>query len=68
MAYGSLEEDGRPQQRHGELRIRYDEVVADAKESREKLVALIERARKDQEEAQKVKIERDELSRALERF
>jgi hypothetical protein len=40
-----------------DLRIRYDEVVTDAKESGEKLVALIEHARKDQEEAQKVKSE-----------
>jgi uncharacterized lipoprotein YehR (DUF1307 family) len=33
------------------LHIRYDEVVIDTKESGEKLVALIERAYKDQEEA-----------------
>jgi allophanate hydrolase subunit 1 len=45
-----------------DLRIHYDEAVIDAKESGEKLVALIERARKDQEKAQKVKRERDELS------
>jgi hypothetical protein len=40
-----------------DLRIRYDEAVTDAKESGKKLVALIERTRKDQEEAQKVKSE-----------
>jgi hypothetical protein len=45
-----------------DLCIRYDETVTDAKESREKLVALIEHTRKDQEEAQKVKSEHDELS------
>jgi hypothetical protein len=45
-----------------DLRIRYDEAVTDAKESGEKLAALIERTCKDQEEAQKVKSERDELS------
>jgi predicted ATP-grasp superfamily ATP-dependent carboligase len=45
-----------------DLRIHYDKAVTDAKESGEKLAALIERARKDQEEAQKVKSERDELS------
>jgi uncharacterized protein YfcZ (UPF0381/DUF406 family) len=49
-----------------DLHIRYDEAVNDAKESGEKLVALIEHARKDQEEAQKVKSEHDELSQALE--
>jgi allophanate hydrolase subunit 1 len=47
-----------------DLCIHYDEMVTDAKESREKLVALIEHTRKDQEEAQKVKSEHDELSRA----
>jgi uncharacterized phage infection (PIP) family protein YhgE len=46
------------------LCIRYDEAVTDTKESREKLVALIERAHKDPEEAQKVKSERDELLQA----
>jgi uncharacterized phage infection (PIP) family protein YhgE len=45
-----------------DLRIRYDEAVTNAKESGEKLAALIERAHKDQEEAQKVKSECDELS------
>jgi uncharacterized membrane protein len=45
-----------------DLRIRYDEVVTNAKESGEKLVALIEHAHKDQEEAQKVKSEHDKLS------
>jgi hypothetical protein len=45
-----------------DLHIRYDEAVTDAKESRVKLAALIECARKDQEEAQKVKSEREELS------
>jgi hypothetical protein len=44
------------------LCIRYDEVVTDTKESGEKLVALIKRAHKDPEEAQKVKSEHDELS------
>jgi hypothetical protein len=34
-----------------DLRIRYDEAVTDAKESGEKLAALIEHAHKDQEEA-----------------
>jgi hypothetical protein len=34
-----------------DLRIRYDEAVTDAKESGEKLVALIEHTYKDQEEA-----------------
>jgi uncharacterized phage infection (PIP) family protein YhgE len=47
-----------------DLRIRYDEAVADAKESREKLAALIKRALKDQDEAQKVKSMHDELSQA----
>jgi hypothetical protein len=50
---------------HNELadfHIRYDEAVTITKESGEKLVALIERAHRDQEEAQKVKSERDELS------
>jgi hypothetical protein len=51
-----------------DLRIRYDEAVTDAKESGKKLVALIERTRKDQEEAQKVKSEHHELSQASERF
>jgi hypothetical protein len=41
--------------------IRYDEAVTDAKESGEKLATLIERVCKDQEEAQKVKSEHDEL-------
>jgi hypothetical protein len=45
-----------------DLRIRYDEAVTNAKESGEKLAALIECTCKDQEEAQKVKSERDELS------
>jgi predicted transcriptional regulator len=43
-----------------DLRIRYDEVVNDAKEIEEKLAILIERACKDQE----VKSKRDELSQA----
>jgi hypothetical protein len=34
-----------------DIRICYDEAVTDAKESGEKLAALIEHARKDQEEA-----------------
>jgi choline kinase len=51
-----------------DLCIHYDEAVTDAKESWKKRVALIERARKDQEEAEKVKSERDELSRASKRF
>jgi hypothetical protein len=44
-----------------DLRIRHEEAVTDSKETGEKLLALIERARKDQEEAQKVKNESDEL-------
>jgi uncharacterized protein (DUF3084 family) len=51
-----------------DLRIRYDEAVIDAKESGEKLVSHIEHAHKDQEEAQKVKSEHDELSQASKRF
>jgi uncharacterized coiled-coil DUF342 family protein len=51
-----------------DLHIRHEEAVTDAKEVGEKLLALIERARKDQEEAQKVKNERDELLRALGQF
>jgi chromosome segregation ATPase len=51
-----------------DLCIRYDETVTNAKETREKLLALIERACKDQQEAQKVKSERDELLQASERF
>jgi hypothetical protein len=50
------------------LCICYDEAVTDTKESGEKLAALIERARKDQEEAQKVKSKRDELSQDSTRF
>ena len=34
-----------------DLRIRHEEAVADTKEAREKLLALAECARKDQEEA-----------------
>jgi uncharacterized coiled-coil DUF342 family protein len=45
-----------------DLYIRYDEVVTIAKELGERLVALIEHTHRDQEEAQKVKSERDELS------
>jgi hypothetical protein len=44
-----------------DLHICYDEAVTDAKESGEKLATLIERVCKDQEEAQKVKSEHDEL-------
>jgi hypothetical protein len=44
-----------------DLRILYDEAVSNAKESGGKLVALVERARKDQEEAQNMESERDEL-------
>jgi hypothetical protein len=51
-----------------DLCIHYDEAVISAKESGEKMVALIEHAHKDQEEAQKVKSEHDELSRASEQF
>jgi chromosome segregation ATPase len=47
-----------------DLRIRYDEAVTVAKESREKLAALVEHAHRDQEEAQKAKSERNELSQA----
>jgi hypothetical protein len=49
-----------------DLRIRHEEVVIDAKEAGEKLLALVEHARKDQEEAQKVKDDRDELLTATE--
>jgi uncharacterized coiled-coil DUF342 family protein len=48
-----------------DLRIRYDEAVTDTKEMGDKLMALIERTRKDQEEAQEVKGKRDKLLRAL---
>jgi Tfp pilus assembly protein PilN len=51
-----------------DLRIRYDKAVTNAKESGEKLVALIKHTRKDQEEAQKVKSERDELLQASKQF
>jgi choline kinase len=51
-----------------DLRIRHEEAVTDAKEKGEKLLALIERARKDQEEAQKVKNERDKLLQASKQF
>jgi hypothetical protein len=51
-----------------DLRIRHEEAVSDAKEVGEKLLALVERARKDQEEAQKVKDEHDELSWATGQF
>jgi hypothetical protein len=44
-----------------DLRIRHEEAVTDAKETGEKLLALIKHARKVQEEAQKVKNKRDEL-------
>jgi hypothetical protein len=44
-----------------DLHIRYDEAVTDAKEMGEKLLVLIECAHKDQEEAQEVKSECDEL-------
>jgi choline kinase len=47
-----------------DLHIRHEEAVTDATEEREKLLALVERAHKDQEEAQKVKDERNELLRA----
>jgi uncharacterized phage infection (PIP) family protein YhgE len=46
------------------LRIRYNEAVTVAKESREKLASLVECAHRDQEEGQKVKSEHDELSQA----
>jgi chromosome segregation ATPase len=51
-----------------DLRIRHEDVVADAEEAREKLFSLVERAHKDQEEAQKGKNKRDELLRALGQF
>jgi FKBP-type peptidyl-prolyl cis-trans isomerase 2 len=51
-----------------DLRIRFDEAVTDAKETGDKLLALIEHACKDQEEDQKVKSECDELLQASERF
>jgi hypothetical protein len=44
-----------------DLRICHEEAVTDAKEIGEKLLALIECTQKDQEEAQKVKSEREEL-------
>jgi hypothetical protein len=47
-----------------DLHICYDEAVTVAKESREKLAPLIEHAHRDQEEAQMVKSERDELPQA----
>jgi uncharacterized phage infection (PIP) family protein YhgE len=47
-----------------DLHICYDEVITIAKELGEKLVALIERAHRDLEEAQKVKGKHDELSQA----
>jgi hypothetical protein len=50
------------------LRIWHDEAVADVKESREKLLALIEHTRKDPEEAQKLRNEHDELLRASRQF
>jgi hypothetical protein len=46
------------------LRICYDKAIADAKESGEKLVTFIEHMHREQEEAQKVKSERNELSQA----
>jgi glycerol-3-phosphate cytidylyltransferase-like family protein len=51
-----------------DLHIRHEEAVTDAKEVGEKLLALIEHTRKDQEEAQKVKNERDELLWASRQF
>jgi hypothetical protein len=42
-------------------RIRHEEAVIDAKEAGEKLLALVGRARKDQEEAQKIKDEHNKL-------
>lgn len=50
------------------LRIQHEEAVADAKDTREKLFVVIKHAHKDQEEAQKVKEKRDELSRATGQF
>jgi hypothetical protein len=47
-----------------DLCIRHEEAVDDANEVGEKLLAFFEHACKDQEEAQKVKDEHDELSRA----
>jgi hypothetical protein len=44
-----------------DLRIWHEEAVTDAKDAREKLLALVEHAQKDQEEAQKFKVEHDEL-------
>jgi hypothetical protein len=44
-----------------DLCIRHEEAITDAKDSWEKFLALVERAHKDQEEAQKVKNECDEL-------
>jgi hypothetical protein len=51
-----------------DLHIRYDEAVIDANELRKKLVSQIERAHMDQEEAQKVKSEHDELLQASKWF
>jgi hypothetical protein len=44
-----------------DLCIRHEEAVTDAKDAGEKLLALIKHAHKDQVEAQKVKVEHDEL-------
>lgn len=48
-----------------DLRVRNKEAVADAKEAGEKLMDLLERGRKDDEEARKVREERAELSRVV---
>jgi hypothetical protein len=47
-----------------DLHIHCDEAVTVAKESGKKLAALTKHTRRDQEEAQKVRRERDELSQA----
>jgi hypothetical protein len=48
------------------LRIRYQEAVANAQEVSEKLVEVLDRTRKDEEEAQKVREERDRLMLVVE--
>jgi glycerol-3-phosphate cytidylyltransferase-like family protein len=51
-----------------DLHICHEEAVTNAKDAGEKLLGLVKHAHKDQEEAQKVKDERDELSRATGQF
>jgi chromosome segregation ATPase len=49
-----------------DLRICYQEVIANAQEAGEKLVEVLDRTRKDEEEAQKVREERDQLTLVIE--